>query len=96
MGLGLSEIVFSSNGDAEHIQQVILKKFPVLESCGSYTLLRLAESSHSMVEIEGLDSRMTVFYLLNKAMLFIRPLQRDISEKNMKAYSIPKLRNVGF
>ena len=42
MGLGLSEAVFNSDGDAEHIHQVLLEKFPVLESCGGYTLLRLA------------------------------------------------------
>ena len=83
MGLGLSEVVFNSDGDAEHIHQVLLEKFPVLESCGGYTLLRLAENSHSMVEIEGPDSGMTVSYLkdiLNQAKLYIRPLQRDIEE----------------
>ena len=63
MGLGLSGAVFNSNGDAEYIHHVVLVKFPVLESCGGYTLLRLAENSHSMVEIEGPDSGMTVPYL---------------------------------
>ena len=99
MGLGLSEVVFNSDGDAEHIHQVLLEKFPVLESCGGYTLLRLAENSHSMVEIEGPDSGMTVSYLkdiLNQAKLYIRPLQRDIEEEDMKPYSIPEVRNVGL
>ena len=100
MGLGLSEAVFNSDGDAEHIHQVLLEKFPVLESCGGYTLLRLAENSHSMVEIEGPDSGMTVSYLkdiLNQAKLYIRPLQRDISEEDMqKSYSIQNVRNVGL
>ena len=91
MGLGLSEAVFSSNGDTEHIHQVLLEKFPVLESCWGYTL---PENSHSMVEIEGPDSGITVFYLLNQATLYIRPLQRDISEENMKPYSIPKVRTL--
>ena len=98
MGLGLSEAVFNSDGDAEHIHQVLLEKFPVLESCGGYTLMRLAENSHSMVEIEGPDSGMTVSYLkdiLNQAKLYIRPLQRDISEEDMKSYSIQNVRNVG-
>ena len=99
MGLGLSEAVFNSDGDAEHIHQVLLEKFPVLESCGGYTLLRLAENSHSMVEIEGPDSGMTVSYLkdiLNQAKLYIRPLQRDISEEDMKPYSIQNVRNLGL
>ena len=30
IGLGLSEAVFSSNGDADQIHQVLLEKFPVL------------------------------------------------------------------
>ena len=65
MGLrqGPDEAVFNSDGDAEHIYHVLLEKFPVLESCGGYTLLRLAENSHGMVEIEGPDSGMTVPYL---------------------------------
>lgn len=98
MGWGLSEAVFNSDGDAEHIQQVLLEKFPVLESCEGYTLLRLAENSDSMVEIEGPDSGMTVSYfkdILNQAKLYIRPLQRSIEEE-MKPYSIPKVRNVGL
>ena len=97
MGLGLSEAVFNSNGDAEHIHHVVLEKFPVLESCGGYTLLRLAENSHSMVEIEGPDSGMTVPYLkdiLNQAKLYIRPLQKDISEEDMKPYSFLNVRNI--
>ena len=99
MGLGLSQAVFNTDGDAEHIHDVLLKNFPVLESCGGYTLLRLAENSHSMVEIEGPDSGMTVSYLkdiLNQAKLYIRPLQKDISEEDMKPYSIPNVRNVGL
>ena len=97
MGLGLSEAIFNTDGDAEHIHRVLLEKFPVLESCGGYTLLRLAENSHSMMEIEGLDSGMTVPYLkdiLNQAKLYIRPLQKDISQKDMKPYSIPSIKNL--
>ena len=74
MGLGLSEALFNVDGDADHIHKVILEKFPVLESCGGYTLLRLAENSHNMVEIEGPDSGMTVCYLkdvVNQAKLYV-------------------------
>ena len=56
MGLGLREVVFNSDGDAEHVHQVVVDTFPVLEECGGYTLLRLAENSHNMVEIDGNDS----------------------------------------
>ena len=52
-----------------------------------------------MVEIEGPDSGMTVSYLkdiLNQAKLYIRPLQKDISEEDMKPYCIPNVRNVGL
>ena len=53
MGLGLREVVFKTDVDAEHIHRVLLDTFLVLEACGGYTLLRLAENSHSMVEIQG-------------------------------------------
>ena len=69
---------------------MLLDKFPVLESCGGYTLLRLAENSHSMVEIEGPESGTTVTYLkdiLNHAKLYIRPLQKNITDDDMKPYA---------
>ena len=56
IGLGLSEALFNVDGDAEHIHKMIVEKFPVLESCGGCTFLRLVENSHNMVEIEGPDS----------------------------------------
>lgn len=94
MGLGLSAAEFSSDGDADHIHQIIMEKFPALEACGGYTLLRLAENSHNMVEIEGPDSGITVPFLkdiLNQAKLYIRPLQKDITEEDIKLYSTPKV-----
>ena len=63
MGLGLKGVVFKSDGDAEHIHRALLDTFAVLEECGGYTLLRLAENSHNMVEIEGPEGGMTVSYL---------------------------------
>lgn len=47
MGLGLTLVIFSSDGDAEHIHQMLLQRFPLLEDCRGYTLLRLAENSHN-------------------------------------------------
>ena len=87
--------MFDNNGDAQHIHSVIMKEFPVLTMCGGYTLLRLAENSHNMVEIEGPDNGMTVQYLkdiLNHAKLYIRPLQKDITNEDMKPYSTPQVR----
>ena len=83
MGLGLAEVVFNADGDAEHIHSMLTKKFPVLDSC------RLGENSRALVEIKGPDSGLTVRYLkdiLNQAKLYIRPLQSDISEEDMKPY----------
>ena len=37
MGLGLAELVFDFDGDAEHIHFVLLGQFPHLEACGGYT-----------------------------------------------------------
>lgn len=94
IGLGLAEVVFQSDGDGAHIHRVLLQKFPVLETCGGYALMRLAENSHNMVEIEGPDSGLSVGYLkdiLNHAKLYIRPLQKDISEADMKQYSGPSV-----
>ena len=68
----------------------------MLEDCGGYTLLRLAENSHNMVEIEGPDGGMTVSFLkdiLNRAKLYIRPLQKNISEEDMRPYSTLKVTN---
>lgn len=94
MGLGLKAVEFNSDGDAEHIHKVILASFPVLDSCGGYALLRLAENSHSMVEIDGPDCGITVPYLrdiLNQAKLYIRPLQKDITEEDVQLYATPKV-----
>lgn len=63
MGLGLGEVIFNVDGNAEHIHHVIHGKFPVLEACGRYTLMHLAENSHCMVEIEGSESGITVSFV---------------------------------
>ena len=95
MGLGLrSGVVFNKDGDHQHIHDVIMREFPMLDCCGGYTLLRLAENSHSMVEIEGPDCGMSVSYLkdiLNQAKLYVRPLQKDLTEEDMEPYSINKV-----
>ena len=90
MGLGLKSLKFESDGNAQHVHDVIMQQFPVLETSGGYTLLRLAESSHTMVEIEGPDSGTSVHFLkdiLNQAKLYIRPLQKDITQEDVKLYA---------
>ena len=89
IGLGHSEVVFNSDGDAKHIHRILMEKFPVLERCGGYTLLRLAENSHSMVEIEGPEAGTSVAYLkdiLNHAKL--DHCRKIITEADMKAPSV--------
>jgi len=84
MGLGLAELQFDFNGDAEHIHSVLLDQFPQLEACGGYTLLRLKENSYDLVEIEYPAKGLSVSYLkdiLNQAKLYVRPLQRSIAEE---------------
>ena len=90
--------VFSSNGDADQIHQVLLEKFPVL---GVMWQLHTSASCREFPQHGGdrrarSDSGMMVFYLFNQATLYIRPLQRDISKENRKPYSIPKVRNAGL
>ena len=90
MGLGLKSLKFESDGNAQHVHDVIMQQFPVLETSGGYTLLRLAENSHTMVEIEGTDSGTSVHFLkdiLNQAKLYIRPLQKDITQEDVKLYA---------
>ena len=53
-----------------------------------------AENSYTMVEIKGSEGGVIVPYLidmLNQAKLYIRPLQKDITEEDMKAYCTPKV-----
>lgn len=89
MGLGLKEVVFDSDGDADHVHDILMASCPVLRNCGGYTLLRLGGGSRSLVEIEGPETGITVAYLkdiLNQAKLYIRPLQCDISDEDMKPF----------
>jgi len=84
LGLGLEEVCFDCDGDAEHIHTALLTKFPQLQLCGGYTLLRVSDSCpNELIEIEHPAKGMTVRYLkdiLNQAKLYIRPLQSDILE----------------
>ena len=52
--LGLKKLVFCAEGDVAHIHNIILEAFPILETCGGYSLLRISENSKHLVEIEGL------------------------------------------
>ena len=39
IGLGLAELTFDYDGDAEHIHSVLVGQFPQLDTCDGYTLL---------------------------------------------------------
>jgi len=80
-GLGLAEVNFDHDGNASHIHKVLIETFPQLDQCGGYTLCRLSDNSHSLIEIEYPAKGLSVAYLkdiLNQAKLYIRPLQSDI------------------
>ena len=88
LNLGLRKLVFSAEGDAAHIHDVILEAFPILDECGGYTLMRVSENSRDLVGIEGPDGGVTVPFLkdiLRQAKLYVRPLQCDIPEEKLKA-----------
>ena len=95
LGLKTKVLLFEVGGTAHHVHNVITQEYPVLESCGGYSLLRLAENSHNLVEIEDpLDVLIDVEYLkniLNNATLYIRPLQRDISPDDMKQLTLTEV-----
>lgn len=87
MNLGLRKLVFSAKGDSSHIHQVITDAFPILDECGGYTLMRVADNSRELVAIEGPDGGVTVTFLkdiLRQAKLYIRPLQCDVPEDKLK------------
>jgi hypothetical protein len=87
LNLGLRKLVFSAEGDANHIHDVICRSFPILEECGGYTLMRVSENSRDLVAIEGPDGGVTVTFLkdiLRQAKLYVRPLQCDIPEERLK------------
>ena len=89
MGVGLRTVPFNNDGNSQHVHDTVMKEFPVLESCGGYTLLRLGDNSHTMVEIDGPDGGISVHFLkgiLNQAKLYIRPLQKDITDELMKPH----------
>ena len=90
MGLETKCLDFSLEGSAYHVHSVIINEWPVLENCGGYTLLRLAENSHSLVEIElPLSGHISVQFLksiLNNATLYIRLLQRSIEFTDMQEF----------
>jgi len=86
-GLGLKKLIFDSDGDAQHIHDIITTAYPVLIFCGGYTLMRLAENSRELVPIDCPDGGMTIPFLkdiLQQAKLYVRPLQTDITAKEAK------------
>lgn len=80
LNIGLRRVDFLLDGDAKHIHEKIMLAFPQLEKCGGYTLLRTADCTKELLEID--DSQLDVVYLediVRQAKLYVRPLQCDIS-----------------
>ena len=64
---------------------MLVSQFSQLDTCGGYTLLRLNDNSHDLIEIEYPAKGMTVPYLkdiLNQAKLYVRPLQKNIVKED--------------
>ncbi len=57
-GLTTKTLQFEVEGTAHHVHNIIVREYPVLEDCGGYTLLRLAENSYNLVEIEDMKQIM--------------------------------------
>ena len=81
MGLSNKLIMFNMSGDSSHIHEEILNAFPTLKDCGGSNLLRQGKGYHLIV-LDPPNGGYTVKFLadvLNRAKLFVRPLQRDLS-----------------
>lgn len=86
-------MTYEADGDAQHLHNVIISHFPVLDSCGGYTLMRLKESSRNLIPIDSPDRGMTIPFLkdiLRQAKLFVCPLQCDISAEEAEKYCCTK------
>ena len=84
MGLGLKETSFNLDGDGLHVHSVIQSLYGTqLEGCGGYKLMRPATNSTDLISIDApRKGGINVKYLkhvLQKAKLYIVPLQKDIS-----------------
>ena len=82
IGLSNKLITFNMSGDSYDIHEGILNAFPALKDCGGYQLLR-QDKGHHLIVIDPPNGGYTVKFLadvLNRAKLFLRPLQRDISD----------------
>ena len=89
-GLGLKKLTFNADGDAQHVHNVIISSFPVLDSCEGYTLLRLKENSRKLVPIDSPDCGITVPFLkdmLRQAKLYVCPLQCDVTNEDAEKFS---------
>ncbi len=92
LNLGFKKLIFNVDGDANHIHGIIMEAFPILDECGGYTLMRVAENSRDLVSIEGgPDGGICVLFLkeiLRQAKLYVRPLQCDLPEDKLKSLNM--------
>ena len=62
-GLGLAEVNFDHDGNASHIHKMLIETFCQLDLCGGYTLCRLNDDSHHLIEIEYPAKGLSIAYL---------------------------------
>ena len=72
---------FFENGNALEFHDELMEEFPKLSKGGGYELLRSVGNSHQLEVIPPPSGGYTALYVknvVNKAMVYVRPLQRDL------------------
>ena len=81
----IQELTFELDGDEFHIDEILKDAFPEILQCGGYVLMR--QNGSDLIHLDPPNCVLTVKYLrdvLLRARLFIRPIQMDIEEKQIK------------
>jgi hypothetical protein len=79
---GLGEKVVSLRSDAtpEHLHSVLIRTYPLLQSCGGYTILKCEGTTKLLQVIDAPPGGHSPLSLssIGQSRIYIRPLQRDI------------------
>ena len=87
----IQELTFELDGDEFHIDEILKDAFPEILQCGGYVLMR--QNGSDLIHLDPPNCVLTVKYLrdvLLRARLFIRPIQMDIEEKQIKQVVVSK------
>ena len=91
-GLGEKKVVFQKDGKASHVYEKLVSEFPPLAEGGGFEILRTTENSSKVLCTLPLPpGGYTVPYLksvLGQARGFIRPLQKDLSLQEQRAFQV--------